>query len=679
MTCTSENIDIEDFVTEKKLYKTIKENIILNYEESSEDLIPTEDYFESFNKNHDKPDENKMKLLIDEILKKDLNTSPHNIDEIFRVMKKKYRLLPSKADIRYIFNKFFKDIEIPLKFRKWMIKKSVRSNSGVLVATITLSPHTFSCKYDCSYCPQETDLSGKFTQPRSYLSNEPAMLRALQFDFDVKGQFWDRIKAYTYTGNIVKDNTSSYKMEIILSGGTWESYPKDYREKVMNELYWSANTYDNNRPMKTLEEEIIENETATYRIIGLTIETRPDNITKEAIQDYRRWGVTRIQIGVQHIDDEILRNLNRKCYTKDTIKALRLLKQCGFKIVVHLMPDLPGSSPEKDKWMFDQVLTREDLQFDDVKLYPTAVCKSSDSNLIVKSKIADWYKNGTYIPYGEKNLDDLVNVLIYYKERINPWVRIQRLVRDIPSKGIEAGYNKMSNLRQYILDRMAKHNIKCVCIRCMEIGNKEFDNYKQVTVVNKYNSSQGMEYHISIEAHTSKLTDILDYFVNYIVDSTEWLVFGDDIYSIGNRSSYIGLYGFLRLRLDPEPGGVDGEIIPELKGCALIRELHVYGQSVGIGKDGTGSQHRGYGMKLMKIAEGIAASNGYTKVAVIAGVGTREYYKNKCGYSLEGTYMIKNISKHDFKFMLRFFITTVIMSLTYYWVAAFFKYMTRRI
>ena len=662
MTCTNENIDIEDIVNKQNL----KQDSDLHYE----NIEP----FESFNKNHDKPDEFKMRLLIEEILNKDLNTSHANIDEMFRVMKKKYRLLPSKADIRNVFNKFFKDTEIPLKFRKWMIKKSVRSNSGVLVATITLSPHTFSCKYDCSYCPQETDLSGKFTQPRSYLSNEPAMLRALQFDFDVKGQFWDRIKAYTYTGNIVKDDISSYKMEIILSGGTWESYPKEYREKVMNELYWSANTYGNDRPMKSLEEEITENETATYRIIGLTIETRPDNITKEAIQDYRRWGVTRVQIGVQHIDDEILKNLNRKCYTKDTIKALRLLKQCGLKVVVHLMPDLPGSSPEKDIWMFDQVLYRADLQFDDVKLYPTAVCKSSDSNLIVKSKIADWYKNGTYIPYGEKNLDDLINVLIHYKERINPWVRIQRLVRDIPSKGIEAGYNKMSNLRQYILDRMNKNNIKCACIRCMEIGNKEFDNYEQLIVVHKYNSSEGVEYHISIEAHTSNIINKFDYLINYLIDSIEWLFSGKPIYSTGNKSSYLGLYGFLRLRIDPDPGG---DIIPEINNCAIVRELHVYGQSVGIGKDGMGSQHRGYGMKLMKIAEEIAASNGYTKVAVIAGVGTREYYKNKCGYSLDGTYMIKNISKYDNNFVLRFFIITVIFTIGFYWLFIFFCFLNK--
>ncbi|NDB87077.1 MAG: radical SAM protein, partial [Alphaproteobacteria bacterium] len=357
-----------------------------------------------------------------------------------------------------------------------------------------------------------------------------------------------------------------------------------------------------------------------YRIIGLTIETRPDNITEESLRDYRRWGVTRVQIGVQHYDDTILKKLNRKCYTKDTINAIRLLKQCGFKVVVHLMPDLPGSTPELDKWMFKQALERPELMFDDVKLYPTAVCKSSDENLIVKSKIADWYKNGTFVPYGEKNLDDLIDVLISYKEKIQPWVRIQRLVRDIPSKGIQAGYHKMSNLRQYIHDIMAKKHKKCHCIRCMEIGDMELDDHKPYLVVRKYDASEGIEYHISIEAHKMNNLAYLMYYSYFIYAYIIWLFTGRWTYWSGNLSSYIGLYGFLRLRIDPNPGG---NIIPEINNCALVREVHVYGQALGVGKDGFGSQHRGFGMWMMKIAENIGSMNGFTKSAVIAGVGTR--------------------------------------------------------
>ena len=614
-------------------------------------LEEVEDVYEPVRsyKNHDIPDDNIMKKLLEEFLKNNFAIKNEKIDEILRDLKKKYRIAPSKSDIRIVFDKYFKNVEIPRNLKKWMIKKNVRSNSGVLVATITLSPHKFSCNYDCFYCPQETDLKGNPTQPRSYLSNEPAMLRALQFNFDVCGQFWDRIRAYTYTGNIVKEKNSCYKMEVILSGGTWDSYPMEYREKVINELYWAANSYDSKRPMKSLEEEITENETSIYRIIGLTIETRPDEITAKSIQDYRRWGVTRIQIGVQHYDDSILRKINRKCYTEHTIRAIRLLKQCGLKVVVHLMPDLPGSSPELDKWMFDQALTRPELQFDDVKLYPTAVCKSSNENLIVKSKIAQWYAEGKFVPYGEKNLDDLIDVLTYYKTRISPWVRIQRLVRDIPSIGIEAGYHKMSNLRQYIQNRMGKEKKKCYCIRCMEIGDLEIENFTPTLVVRKYEASEGIEYHLSIEAHKMGFWDKIHYGYSVIKGYFKWLITGKYEYYSGNKNSYIGLYGFLRLRIDPNPGG---DIIPEINNCGLIREVHVYGQSLGVGKDGFGSQHRGFGMQLMKVAEILSSYHNFKKVAVIAGVGTREYYKNKCGYKLGQTYMLKDIPDYKYKFNL---------------------------
>ena len=571
------------------------------------------------------------------------NTSDNDIDEINKKLRRKYQIHPSKKDIHNIYKKNFSSIKITPKMRRWMVKKQMRSNSGVLVVTIVLAPNKFSCKYDCAYCPQETDMDGKPTQPRSYLSNEPAMLRALESNFDVKGQFNSRINSYTITGNIVAEQSS--KIEVIFSGGTWESYPKDYREQVIRELYWAANTVSSERPSKTLEEEITINETTQHRIIGFTLETRPDNVTEESIKDYRRWGVTRIQIGVQHYDDAILRTVNRKCYTKDTIKAIRLLKQAGMKVVVHLMPDLPGSTPEQDKWMFEQAIHNPDLQFDDIKIYPTAVVKTFDDKHIVKSKILDMYNDGSFTPYSEKNVNDLIDVCLYYKTNINPWTRIQRLVRDIPSNDIAAGYNKMSNLRQLIHNKMKKENLKCNCIRCMEIGDKEHDNLSPILVVRDYEASDGVEFHISVEAHKMTLFQtllyLLDMFANFIL-----LYFTKEhYYWAGDLSSYIGLFGFLRLRFDKNAGG---NFIPELKDCALIREVHVYGTSLGItdgnSKDSNGSQHRGFGKLLVKTAEVLAKEAGYKKMAIIAGVGTREYYKNKCGYHLEGTYMVKELA-----------------------------------
>uniref|UniRef100_A0A6C0D8V2 tRNA carboxymethyluridine synthase n=1 Tax=viral metagenome TaxID=1070528 RepID=A0A6C0D8V2_9ZZZZ len=578
-------------------------------------------------------------------------TPDEKIDSTMRKLKRQYQMNPSKQEIHKIFREKFSSRKISPKMRKYMIKKQVRSNSGVLVVTIVLAPNKFSCKYDCAYCPQETDLEGNPTQPRSYLSNEPAMLRALESNFDVKGQFNSRIGAYKATGNISETSSkigsiseTSSKIEVIFSGGTWESYPLEYREQVIRELYWAANSVEVERESKTLEEEITINETSTYRIIGFTLETRPDNIRPETIQQYRRWGVTRIQIGVQHYDDAILKKVNRKCYTKHTIEAIRLLKQAGFKVVVHLMPDLPGSSPEQDKWMFEQAITNPDLQFDDIKIYPTAVVQTFDDKHIVKSKILDLYNSGEFKPYSEKNIQDLIDVCLYYKTNMNPWVRIQRLVRDIPTQDIAAGYNGISNLRQVIHTQMKKKGLKCNCIRCNEIGDLEHDNHKPILAVRRYTASQGTEYHISIEAHTMDTYQKLIYYLILAWNFIRLFVSQKHSYWNGDLASYIGLYGFLRMRFDPAPGGKEDEIfIPELQGCALIREVHVYGTSMGVGVEGSGSQHKGHGKWLMATAEQIALDAGYKKVAVIAGVGTREYYKNKCGYHLEGTYMVKYI------------------------------------
>ena len=594
--------------------------------------------------------ENTIKIFVKELIK-DVGSSTQsvtirNIELAITKLRQKYKLQPSKSQMRYVYEKYYSDQQLNNTLGRYLIKKACRSRSGVLVSTIVLRPDVFSCPKKCSYCPTETDLEGRPTQPKSYLSSEPAMLRALKYNFDTRGQMWNRIKAYIDTGNI-HESTGSCKMEIILSGGTWESYPYDYRNQVMNEIYWAANTFgeSNNRDILSIEEEIAINETTKYRIVGMTIETRPDFITRQSIKDYCRWGVTRVQIGVQHYDDKILDGINRECHTIDTIKALKMLKQSGFKIVCHLMPDLPGSNPELDKWMFDQAINNPDLQFDDVKVYPTAVCQSSDPNLLVKSDIADWYANGTYVPYAETNLNDLINVLKYYKTNIQPWIRIQRLVRDIPKQSIQAGYEGISNLRQIIQDQMKKEGTRCNCIRCMEIGDEDNLMDSAKLVVRKYKASEGQEYYISIESN-SKIYSLsyLWFLVKYWI--LRIFTFRKTYWS-GDIKTYNGLIGFCRFRIDSNPGG---GFIKELSDCALIREVHVYGHSLGVGSTGASSQHRGYGQLLVKTAEEIAISNGYKKVAVIAGVGTREYYKNKCGYHLEGTYMIKNLTNELHKY-----------------------------
>lgn len=605
--------------------------------------------------------EKKIKLFVEDLLEKVGNSNitindNKSIDTTVNFLKKKYRVNPSKSQIRYIYEKYFSDVTINTLFSRYIIKKAMRSRSGVLVVTIVLKPDKFSCPKKCSYCPTETDLNGNPTQPKSYLSSEPAMLRALQYNFDVKGQLHDRIRSYIKTGNISTHQSAehhSYKLEVIVSGGTWESYNYEYRNQVMTEIYYAANTFDNERSIDTVENEIKINETSKYRIIGLTIETRPDFVTRQSIKDYRKWGITRLQIGVQHYDDGILSKINRDCFTKDTIKAIKVLKQCGFKIVCHLMPDLPGSSPTLDMWMFEQSIHNPDLQFDDVKIYPTAICKSNDPNLIVTSDIQQWYESGEYVPYAEKNLNLLINVLKYYKQHIQPWIRIQRLVRDIPSTSIEAGYEKKSNLRQLIQDQMKHEGTYCRCIRCMEIGDDNTLMEKAKLVVRKYKASSGDEYFISFESNREEKDIYL-----YVKSKIKYIWFLVKYYSIqylfkrqifweGDLNTYNGLIGFCRLRLDEHSGS---DIFEELKNCALIREVHVYGYSLGVGnveQTLKSSQHRGYGKLLVETAETIASHEGYNKIAVIAGVGTREYYKNKCGYELEKTYMVKKITPKE--------------------------------
>jgi len=595
-------------------------------------------------------DEFKLKHYLFDLIKIVNSDSNVSIDKTSNDLRKKYKILPSKIQLRYIYEKYFYNIKLNEELKKFLVKRAMRSNSGVLVATVVLKPDVFSCPMKCSYCPTETDLLGNPTQPKSYLSSEPAMLRALQYNFDIKGQIHDRINSYIKTGNIdtKESQKTSKKLEIIVSGGTWESYPYTYRDKVMNEIYWACNTFNNSREIKEIEEEIQINETTEYRVIGLTIETRPDFITKTSIKDYRRWGITRVQIGVQHYDDKILNKIKRECYTIDTINAIKMLKQTGFKVVCHLMPDLPTSSPTLDKWMFYQAINNPNLQFDDVKIYPTAVCQSDNPNIIVHSEIAEWYKTGKYTPYADINLNDLIDVLIYYKSNIQPWIRIQRLIRDIPKRSMQAGYEKISNLRQILQNKMTKLNLKCHCIRCMEIGDESKTNNSLLTklVVRKYKASEGLEYFISIETH--KKPKIYSFsFWSYL-----FFLFISTIISIcmyprkvnrywsGDLNTYDGLIGFCRLRIDSNSGA---GFINELKNSALIREVHVYGQTLGVGDNGDCSQHKGYGKLLVKTAEDIARTHRYDRIAVIAGVGTREYYKNKCGYHIEGTYMIKNI------------------------------------
>lgn len=458
-------------------------------------------------------------------------------------------------------------------------KRKVRTQSGVAPIAVLTKP--YPCPGKCVYCPSENKM------PKSYLSNEPAVMRAILNKFDPYKQVQTRLKALKANGH------STDKVEIIVMGGTWTYFPKQYQTWYIKRLFDSLN----GRTSPTLEKAQKMNEKEKHRCVGMTLETRPDYINNSEIKRMRQLGCTRVEMGVQHTDDAVLK-LNKRGHDRQSIiKTTKLLKDAGFKVCYHMMPNLPGSTPAKDIKMFKELFSDPDLQPDMLKIYPCVVTKGS--------ALYKWWKKGEYKPYSDKRLFEL---LLKIKQLVPYHCRIIRLIRDIPSESIEAG-NKISNLREMLQKALDEKGLYCKCIRCREIGHSQREDNKNgqkiKMFIDKYHASGGTEYFLNIASPDRKT-----------------------------------LYAFLRLRLPGEKSSTD---ILELKKAALVREVHTYGHLVPIdSKDRSASQHRGLGKRLMAEAEKIACQSGYKKMAVISGIGVREYYK-KLGYNLEGTYMVKDL------------------------------------
>jgi ELP3 family radical SAM enzyme/protein acetyltransferase len=521
-----------------------------------------------------------------------------------------HKLVLSNSNFILAYNKLGFD-DPRLKYL--LTKKKNKSNSGVIVVTVLTAAHPiytdndgivkktkFSCAWNCHYCPNEKASAENnwIDQPRSYLFQEPAVLRANENDFDAILQFNARITTLIDIGHSVD------KIELIILGGTWCSYPENYQEKFITELYYAANTfYDiEKRPILSLEKEIEINENTRLHIIGLTLETRPDTITLEEIKKFRKYNATRIQLGVQHTDNKILKKINRGHTIESAYKAIRMLKENGYKVDIHLMPNLPGASYEADMSMLNQALYDDRLQVDQLKIYPCAV--------VPFTKIKEWYDEGSFVPYDDLVLFDLIKE---FKKNVQTYKRLNRIIRDIPSTYITGGYDHKSvNMRQLFQNDMKKNGWKCRCIRCREIGGRIIDSKEIIEVVLKtvkYRGSEGDEYFISFET----------------------------------TSDY--LIGFIRLRINT--GDTTNTILPILKDSALIRELHVYSSLSCVGSSSTDSmQHKGYGKKLVEEAEKIAMRNGKFKMAIISGTGVRNYYR-RLGYKLQETYMIKHLKKEN--------------------------------
>lgn len=474
--------------------------------------------------------------------------------------------------------------------------KAVRSWSGVLVVTIVTRPDKFSCPNDCHMCPNEPG------QPRSYLSSEPAVARANRHKFDAIEQFNARLTMLHKNGHTLD------KIEIIVLGGTFSSYSKAYQKEFIRDIFYAANVFDNEikRDPLDLQDEKELNETSTKKIIGISLETRPDLINKYELRRFRSYGCTRIQIGVQHTDNDILKIINRGHTIEQSINAIRLIKETGFKIDIHIMPDLPGTTVEKDKEMMVKILNNEEFVPDYLKIYPCLDVEFTE--------IRKWKESGKWKPYSEENKGEkLLEVCLEAKKHSKEYIRYNRIQRDFPEEKPDVlGYsskNIRSNFRQILQIYAKKHGVYCKCIRCREVKKNKI---KSPTLnIQTYKSSNGIENFISVDSKDKR-----------------------------------NIYGFIRLRFNNDC------LFKELETYALIRELHVYGFiQTTLNKKSSKAQvqHRGFGKLLLAKAEQKSYLAGYKNIAVISGVGVRNYYR-KHGYELKFTseYMCKKLTFINF-------------------------------
>jgi elongator complex protein 3 len=431
------------------------------------------------------------------------------------------------------------------------------------------------CPGSCVFCPTYEQA------PKSYTPESPAVLRALACDYDAKKQVDLRLKALSQMGH------PANKVELIIMGGTFPACPSDYQYSFIKACYDALNGSDS----RDLEEAKAINETAVHRCTGLCIETRPDWCGEDEVKRMLEFGTTRVELGVQTLDDDIYRLVRRGHTVADVITATRLLKKYGLKVYYHWMPGLPGSTMEHDLAMTRELFENDCFKPDGLKLYPTLV--------VAGTELEKWYKEGAYSPY---TMDETVELLTGMKSLVPKYVRIPRVMRDIPTKFIVAGCKDLS-LRSSVRKAMKIKNLQCACTRCREYGHRLRDGWKigkPALQKYEYTASNGREIFLSYEDEGGTL------------------------------------FGLLRLRIN-----TDGQDIYP----AIVREIHVFGSEVPIGgQSELAAQHKGLGAELLKQAEQIARQEySAGKIAVISGVGARDYFRIECGYVLEGHYMVKTL------------------------------------
>lgn len=538
-------------------------------------------------------------LIIKKILINKVKTT-EDLSFIKRKIAKEYKILcPSNIELLKAYHNLIKKRRIKKSkvLEELLRKRRVRSLSGVVVISVLTKP--YPCPGRCIYCPTEKGI------PKSYLSGEPAVERAKRAKFNPYLQTTDRLKSLEIQGH------PTDKIELRIIGGTWSFYPKRYQMWFIKRCFQACNELHlfEKSKIQTLEEVQKQNEKAKNRIVGISIETRPDLINKKEIINLRKLGVTMVELGVQTIYDDILEKCQRGHSVKETIKATKILKDAGFKVMYQVMLNLPGSNLKRDFESFKKIFEDANFRPDWLKIYPCVVCEDTELYRL--------WKKGKYRPYSDK---ELIELLIKIKEVLPYWVRVARLFRDIPAFHIKAG-SKISNLRQVVQREMKKNNKTCHCIRCREIREKYNPKEKIYLFHQDYNASGGREIFLTFETK--------------------------------NRTK---LYSLIRLRIPSQQSENRSRAVGSvLRNTSVIRELQTFGQMISISEKSLafypvpkqsfwfGAQHKGLGKKLIKEAEIITKKEfGIQKIAVISGVGAREYYR-KLGYRLKDTYMMKSL------------------------------------
>lgn len=458
--------------------------------------------------------------------------------------------------------------------------KPIRTLSGVTTLTVLTKPHP--CPGECVFCPTIEGM------PQSYLPDEPGARRGLENEFDPYRQVASRLKALHDVGHPTE------KIELLILGGSWSAYPKDYREWFLRRCFEAMNGENplDNQGDVSLYDVQARNVNAEKRNVGLVIETRPDLINAEELKLLRKQGVTKIQIGIQSMNDEILEKNRRGHDSATTLKATALLREAGFKITAHWMPNLLGSTPDLDKEDFKRLWEENGVNPDELKIYPCQLLNSAPLYGI--------WQDGDYEPYDETIL---LNLLADIKTMVPRYCRINRVIRDIPSTNVIEG-SRNTSLRQDVAVEMARRGTKCECVRCREIREQRMEAGELVYDDFSYQAAGAEEHFLSYNTADDKLA------------------------------------GFLRLSLPNDDNALE---IDDLKDATIIREVHVYGQSLEVGTEQEGmAQHAGIGKSLIAHAERIAKDHGYQKIAVIAAVGTRAYYAGR-GFELGELYMVKPV------------------------------------